>query len=501
MAGSSSAASSSGDDEREPHEHESRPPGRSAPLDAPESNADASNVDAGEAPSETSAEDVRRRLLAPIGGLYALAQSVTGTERAARRLVERTYERAAGIVARRPDALPGPDRVVRTWAFELLVETARQAPGEGDRFAPRDATSHADADNADAGDPDSGNGATGSAKEHAAGRGSDRHFRQRAQERFLRRALPSAFAALTPAQRLLLTLRDVEGLDLAGAAEVTDRPEREARQQHARARADLREALRQTALPTERPLVEDDALSEERLTGALGRMAKHDLTAPPPALRPVARHALRHPPQAPPSSSSSPEAAPDRDPDDDAERERSPSRLLRALTAGALIVLAGGLGYLAIVFLGESGATDLATLSAQNASEMNVRLRTQRAGRAEQFVRDELGRRLRVPRIEGAQLRGVGVTEVASGERVPVFRFRDAASGRPVVAYAYEYALLNRAEGGLRLSGDLRRTLRKEGRVATQDVDGRRVLLWRHRDDIFAAVTDQADSLQQRIAF
>ncbi|PSQ88728.1 MAG: hypothetical protein BRD30_06705, partial [Bacteroidetes bacterium QH_2_63_10] len=83
----------------------------------------------------------------------------------------------------------------------------------------------------------------------------------------------------------------------------------------------------------------------ERLTGALGRMAKRDLTAPPPALRPVARHALRHPPQAPPSSSgSSPEAAPDRDPDDDAERERSPSRLSRALTAGALIVLAGGLG-------------------------------------------------------------------------------------------------------------------------------------------------------------
>ncbi|PSQ99877.1 MAG: hypothetical protein BRD48_02585 [Bacteroidetes bacterium QS_9_68_14] len=498
MAGSSSAASSSGDDEREAHEHESRPPGRSASLDAP-----ASDADAGEATSEMSVEDVRQRLLAPIGGLYALAQSVTGTERAARRLVERTYERAAEIVARRPDALPGPNRAARTWTFDLLVETARQAPGEGARFVPRDATSHADANDADTGDLDAGNGAAGNAEERAAGRGGDRHFRQRAQERFLRRALPAAFAALTPAQRLLLTLRDVEALDLAGTAEVTDRPEREARQQHARARADLREALRQTAPPTERPLVEDDALSEERLTRALGRMAKRDLTAPPPALRPAARHALRRPPQVPPSSSSgsSPEAAPDRGPDDDAERERSPSRLSRALTAVALIVLAGGLGYLAVGFLGGPGATDLATLSAQNASEMNVRLRTQRAGRAEQFVRDELGRRLRVPRIEGAQLRGVGATEVAGGERVPVFRFRDAASGRPVVAYAYEYALLDRAEGGLRLSSDLRRALREEGRVVPQDVGGRRVLLWRHRDDIFAAVTDQADSLQQRIAF
>jgi hypothetical protein len=36
------------------------------------------------APRERGVERARERLLAPIGGLYALAQAVTGTERAAR---------------------------------------------------------------------------------------------------------------------------------------------------------------------------------------------------------------------------------------------------------------------------------------------------------------------------------------------------------------------------------------------------------------------------------
>jgi len=439
------------------------------------------------APRERGVERARERLLAPIGGLYALAQAVTGTERAARRLVERTYERAADLAARRPASLPDTDEEARAWIFALLVETARQASGEGARFGPQAAPP-----------PDAGG-------EEADGSG-DRHFRRRAQERFLRRALPSAFAALTPAQRLLLTLCDVEGLDFAAAAGVTNRPERETRQQHARARADLRDALRQMAPRPERSLVEDDALPGARLAGVLRRMAERDLTSPPPALRPAARHALDRPPQAPGAPAPQGETAPDRparssDAESETDDERSPSRVSRVLAAVLLIALAGGLGYLGTAFLDGPGTTGLAALSAESASGMTVRLRTKRAERAEQFVRDELGRRLRVPRIEGAQLRGVGVAEVAPGERVPVFRFRNAASGHPVTAYAYDYALLDRAEGRLQLSGDLRQKLRKEGRVATQDVGSRRVLLWRHRDDIFAAVTDRADSLQQRIAF
>ena len=129
-----------------------------------------------------------------------------------------------------------------------------------------------------------------------------------------------------------------------------------------------------------------------------------------------------------------------------------------------------------------------------------MRLRTDRPERAEQFVRDELGRRLTVPRIDGAVLRGVGLAKVAPDERVPVFRFRDSTSGRPVTAYAYDYALLDRTGERFRLVPRLRRQIQKEGRFATQQVDDHRVLLWRHRDDIFAAVTARPDSLQQRIA-
>lgn len=473
MAGSSSADAfpSPGDDDPEAAPQEPPPEGEAAA----ESNDDARKDDM---------ERARKRLLAPIGGLYALAQTVTETERDARRLVERTYERAADLATRRPSALPDTDEETRAWVFELLVETARQAPGEGTRFGEETA------DDKNSSDDDDG----------------DRHFRRRAQERFLRRTLPSAFAALTSAQRLLLTLCDVEGLDTAAAAGVTGRPEREVHQQHARARADLRDALRRMAPPPERTFLEDDALPDSRLAEALRRMAKRDLTSPPPALRPAARRALSRPSQAPGASAPPGEATPDRPsrapaPGNETWGKRSPSRLSRALAAALLIALAGGLGYLGTVFLDGTGTTSLAALSAENASGMTVRLRTQRPERAEQFVRDELGRRLRVPRIEGAQLRGVGLAEVAPDERVPVFRFRNAASGRPVTAYAYDYALLDRAEGHLQLSDTLRRRLREEGRVTIQEVGSQRVLLWRHRDDIFAAVTDRADSLQQRIAF
>jgi DNA-directed RNA polymerase specialized sigma24 family protein len=441
--------------------------------------------------AEKEAERTRRRLLAPIGGLYGLAQALTSSERAARRLVEATYERAAEELVVRSGPLS--ERDARPHLFKLLVETSRQSSSLGEGMDDSETDEEAKA---------------------ADGGGRDRHYRRRAQEAMLRRALPPAFAALAPAQRLLLTLRDVEALEIEAVAGVTGLPEDDAHRQHARARADLRDTLRQMAPRPERPFLDEDAFPDALLVNALRRMAERTLTAPPPALRPAARHALDQgrrtgrrkqtsasgaAPEA--GSEMIPQATADR-PAASSEQEASGSskRLSRLAGALLLILAAGGLAYLGTGFLEAPGETNLTALTAQRASDVNVRLRTDRAARAEQFVRDELGRRLRVPQIDGASLHGVGVAEVVPGERVPVFLFRDSASERPVTAYAYDYALLDRAGDQLRLSPDLRRTLEEEGRVATEDVEGRRVLLWRHRDDIFAAVTERADSLQQRIA-
>ena len=501
MAGPSSPAAPEGPDDASADSSSGGTPSRSG-LFSPSgaaSGEEASDDDESGGGKKEERERTRRRLLAPIGRLYALAQALTESEREARRLVEATYARAGEALAARegppPPDLPEADDArsddarsddvspsdsdARGWLFALLVETARDAPD--DEAAPP------------------GDAATASAED-----ATDRHFRRRAQERFLRRALPPAFATLAPGQRLLLTLCDVEDLSFAEAADVADLTEDGAREKHTNARADLREALRQMAPRPERPFLEDDALPDDRLRAALRRMAERDLTAPPPALRPAARHALHHDPGAAARERAASEGRaadrPARSSSKDADRPAWRQPLPRLLVALLLIVGAGAVGYLTTTMLGDDAATTLAALSAERASEANMRLRTDRPERAEQFVRDELGRPLTVPRIDGAVLRGVGLAKVAPGERVPVFRFRDSTSGRPVTAYAYDYALLDRTGERFRLVPRLRRQIQKEGRFATQQVDDHRVLLWRHRDDIFAAVTAHPDSLQQRIA-
>ena len=423
-------------------------------------------------------ERIRKHLLAPIGRLYALAQSLTRTEHAARQLVERTYERAAEEWEAHPP--PAPDDDPRPWLFTLLIDTARTQSSEPP--------------------PPDEAGAKGQGER-------DRHFRRRVQERFLRRALPPAFAALAPKQRLLLTLCDIEQLRAAEAANIMNRPEKEIRREHAEARTDLRDRLRQMAARPEHDFLVEEALPDERLHGALRQMAERNLTAPPPALRPAARHALhrkqkRAEKQQQPGTASEASTASDRSaqPSEKESQTGWLDRLPRALVALLLIATAGGVGYLATTVLERPAETNLAALSAQHASDVELRLRTDRPARAEQFVRDELNRRLTVPHIEGAVLRGVGVAELVPDERIPVFLFRDSASGRPVTAYAYDYALLDRTGTRLQLPADLREQLTEEGRFATQEVNDHRVHLWRHRDDIFAAVTDRADSLQQRIA-
>ncbi|PSQ80836.1 MAG: hypothetical protein BRD46_03445 [Bacteroidetes bacterium QS_8_68_15] len=523
MARSSPSGGSSGASAGDPSgDDPAGDPARSDSSDAPEEPAGRSSASEPTASSEgddretDERERTRRRLLAAIGQLYALAQALTDSEHAARHLVEATYARAADalatgdapMLAARPhhddhggeedDDARGRDAsdAARAWLFALLVETARDTP-PGEEAGPFEG----DADEEE------------TASDDEASSSSGHHIRRRAQERFLRRTLPSAFASLAPGRRLLLTLCDVEALSFAEAARVAGLSDAsDARERHTDARAELRDALRQMAPRPERPFLDDDALPAGRLRAALRRMAERDLTAPPPALRPAARHALQRPSRGAPSSSGERDAAsssgalaadrPARAPSDDTDEAPSTwrRRLPRLLVTLLLIAGAGAFGYVTTTVLKGTAETSVTALAAERASEVTVRLRTDRPERAEQFVRDELGRRLSAPRIEGASLRGVGLAEVTPDERVPVFLFRDAASERPVAAYAYDYALLDRAGERLRLAPRLRRQLEKEGRFAAEEVSDQRVLLWRHRDDIFAVVTARPDSLRQRIA-
>lgn len=420
-------------------------------------------------PADSSHTSPPTALLKHLDRVYEMARVLAPTEKRASKLVEATYRRAA-------QSPPPESRAVRAWLFRLLLQTY--------------ATRRSDA------------ATTSSVSTMRRPADLLQDFRFQTAEDALQRVVPVAFALQPPREQLVLTLCDIVELNANEAAVVLDTEPNTLAEEVTAARDALWETACAELTPGEQRLVEEE-LPTDALLDALRHVVAPHLGPLPPRLRPAVATLLEHP-----------RIEHEEDPDVndisffDADEDASPppsfsggagdnersgigNRLQRFGAALLIIFLTGLAGYgVASLFPSdnEPPTTDLLQLSVQHAGAVQPTLRTNSATEAEQFVLDQLGRRIAVPHIEATSLSGVSIVELNAGTRVPAFVFEDGTSNQRITTYAYTYALLDRNDR-MHLTRELRQQLQDEERINLQTMNGDGVLVWRKRDDIYVAVT------------
>lgn len=416
-----------------------------------------------------SSSDRREALLQYVPNVYALAQSVASDADTAAHLVEATYVHAFARLSGADDAPPA-EQSDKQWLFAVMMDVRKEQLRR-----------HREAE----------------ADEDVPAPGTPLHtVRRRLARDVVRHTFPTVLATLPGGLRVLLLLCEVEGLSCAEAAPIVGLDAEEACARLEQARTAARTSLRSEVSNRERHLL-DTSLSDDWLPDALRHAIDSEFAAVPPTLRPAIAEAARgHLPTADDREPTPPEAA------EDTTRSEGSSRLARGLFALLLILTVGLIGYLATTLLERPPETNLVVLSAEQADAVRPVVTTDRPAEAEQFVQQQLRWRLTLPSIDQATLKGVGLIELAPDMQVPVFLYRDDLTGDPLTLYAYTYALLNRFEDRLQLAPDILRQIQDDRHFDLHDLGDQRVLVWRHRDDIFVAVTlGEAEALQERIVF
>ena len=404
--------------------------------------------------------------------LYPLACTLVGDE-AAPSLLTRVYEQVASAPSNeRPDTL-------EDWVVLLLREAPAQSQGPSD-------PSISEAS------PPSGVGS----------------LRREAAERLARTTLPTVLAACALEERFVLTLSasrlsetppSARRSDLFDASVPTDPS------------ALLRDKLREVLSAPEADLI-DETLSDADLQEAL-RDVLHDHFAPvPSALRARLRTVLRSA-----SSTADEETENDADPEplpsasDGPSRrllDRLPSRpkprtLLFVLLLGGL-VLGGGLGVSYLT--GSSSSTSapspptLTAFSAEQAGAVTTERATTQPAEAEAYLDSTWGRRVRLPSIESAQLRGVGRLRAAGNTEIPVVLYTGEEEAR-IAAFVYSYALIDRLDDTATLNTQVRSQLAQRNRLVADGQAAGPGLLWRNRANIFVVVSPSLspDALRARV--
>ncbi len=430
--------------------------------------------------SDASQTDRRALLLAHLDSVYALAQAVAPDAERAARLVEDTYVQALATL---PPGRPPEDDKRRLLHLMMQVHREQAAFPE----------------------PTAEAGAEPPAKAMHA-------FRRRLAEEIADSALPAVFAALPEAQRLILLLCEVEDFPCSDAAFVLDLDAEAACRRLEQARAAVLAALHEGASAHQRRLMES-GLPEDWLRHALRRTAAAAFRPAPPSLHPSITKAAEarppSPPEAPPLEPPPPEpprlSLPEERLADALPRPAAfGARLGRFALALLLVTAIGLIGYFASRSFERPAETNAVTLSVQKADDVSLTFRTGSPEQAEEFVQGRLGWRLTLPSIDEATLIGVGIREPASGVAVPVFLYEDAggAATPPIALYVYSYALFDRYRDRIQLEPGILRQIQEEQRFDLHDLGERQVLVWRHRDDIYLAVTSgDAEALRQRIVF
>jgi DNA-directed RNA polymerase specialized sigma24 family protein len=419
-------------------------------------------------PSESS--DVSRgALLKHLEQVYEMARVLAPTERRAAKLVEATYRRAA------QSAPPSGPNAVRAWLLRLLLQTY--------------ATRRSDA------------ATTSSVSTMRRPADLLQDFRRQTAQDVLQRAVPVAFVLQPPREQLVLTLCDIVALDAREVAVVLDTDPKTLNDEVTSARRALWAAVRRELTKGERALVNEE-LPDGALQKALRCVVAPHLGPIPPTLRPSVSALMDQP-----------SAASEPSPDDDGisvdfSRPRSipqansnPSRgrsswlaprLQRITVALFIILITGVIGYLLSSYLTPSSTstpTDLLQLSVQRTEAVQPTMQTSDLTEVEQFVAEQLGRSIAVPRIDSAMLRGVSIVEMETGIRIPAFVFSDTTSDHRITTYAYTYAVIDQFGDRVQLTQDIRQELQNEQQVNLHSTNESGVLVWRVRDDIYVAVT------------
>jgi hypothetical protein len=371
------------------------------------------------------------------------------------------YERAATVP---PQKHPSDEQ---GWLFRLLIEARSESS---------DAEKRADDEPSFTDDP----------------------FRREVAEHTAERMLPVAFAACSRHERALLTidvLTDASDEVLASALDTTVADAQSVRD---RARSALRASLRDVLSGPERMLV-DVALPDDALRSHLRTLLEDRFQQPPPSIRSTVTELLERAHSHEPSESE----------DDTADhwgrwtlntltRAASPKGLVGLLLFVLLIV--GGIG-VAPYFSSstESAPRSVIERSVQQAPSLQTVQSTDSPKEAAAYIRDTWNRRVSVPSIEGAQLDGIASVSFGPTAEIPALLYTDDKSGNQIVAYVFNYALLDRLRDQVTLDRSLRTKLAANESLLRRQEEDRSVVLWRQRDDIFLVVAPTGEDFRERI--
>lgn len=406
-------------------------------------------------PSNDSDSSLDRHVQA----LYPLARVLAGSEEAAA-LIEEVYTHAADVP---PDERPDDER---GWLFRLMIERRdRTLHPAGAEVHPGTETSFTD-------DP----------------------FRREVAAQTAERMLPVAFAACSIHERVILAIDVLASPSDEVLAVALDTTATNARSVRDQARSALRASLRDVLNGPERMLV-DVALPDEALRTHLRSLLEDRFQPTPSSLRATVRDILERARVA-----REEEAADASEP-----TESLLSSILGWLSLRHLFGMLVMTGVLAAGFAGWTyffssppasppPSQSVVALSVQQASDVTAAQPTGTADEAAAYIRKTWDRRVSIPAIEGASLKGVGRLQAGSGVTVPVLLYDDPPEKDQIAVCAFNYALLDRLGKRGTLDRTLRAKLAANQSLLDEEHNNRSVVLWRQQDDIFVAVAPHLDS-------
>lgn len=326
-------------------------------------------------------------------------------------------------------------------------------------------------------------------------------FRREVADRTAKRMLPAAFAACSLHERFILAV-DVLGCptdeELATALGTSATNARSIRD---RARSTLRASLRDVLNGPERMLV-DVALPDDALRDHLDELLCERYQPVPDSVQDSVTAILSTARENQKSSSSTDTSSAGMLRSAYAHlRQRASVRSLFALVLLLVVVAAGIGGASYLLSSSPESSPTLVEMTAEYASEVSVTHATTDPDAAQAYIQQTWNRRLSVPDIEETRLDGIGRLEISNTVEVPVLVYSTADGSHRLVAYAFNYAVLDQLATDVTMEHDLRTRLAANQSLVEQEHAEHAVVLWRHRDDIFVLVAPSSEgaSLASRI--
>ena len=166
------------------------------------------------------------------------------------------------------------------------------------------------------------------------------------------------------------------------------------------------------------------------------------------------------------------------------------SGLKRTMIVLITVLAIGAAAYLLSGRSGPRDATNLVGLVGTEPIEPLTLLETGDPVEIEDMLREEMGFRLRVPTIVGADIVGVGTWDAGRNVRIPVVMYDDP-SGDVTRVIVMNYAILDQISAAVFLDKSIRMELEQDRSYAVvPGADNREIVLWREGDDIFLAIAD-----------